>query len=103
VTPLEPPPLAWYTSPGHPRGAEDAPCFEVLGTFVYPAQGHPAGSSARPWYQVRGEFAYAVDGHPEGPSREPCFWIAGTGVYPLPMDQDPIAADAWFRIGRRPT
>lgn len=100
MTAPDPPAVAWYTSPDHPRGEGVAPCFEVVGTFVYPSYGHPTGPSIRPWYQLRGQFAYAVDGHPDGPSSQPCLRVLEAEVHPF-NDDDGSGNTAWFRIERR--
>jgi hypothetical protein len=96
----EPTTLGWYVLPAHPWDASTAPCFEVLGTFVYPAAGHPAGPSSRPWFQLRDDFAYAVDAHPEGPCADPSFLVLGSGVYPAEVDVEPGngAPVPWFRV-----
>ena len=96
----EPPDVAWYTSPDHPRGEGVAPCFEVVGTFVYPSYGHPMGASTRPWYQLRGQFAYPVDGHPDGPSSQPSLRVVEAEVHPFAADCDSDGSAAWFRIER---
>ena len=96
----EPTTLGWYVLPRHPCGASTAPCFEVVGTFVYPAAGHPEGRSSRPWFQVRDGFAYAVDANPEGACVEPSFVVLGGGVYPVEADVEPGtgASAPWFRV-----
>jgi hypothetical protein len=96
----EPTTLGWYVLPGHPWGARTAPCFEVLGTFVYPAAGHPVGPSSRPWFQIRDGFAYAVDGHPEGACAEPSFLVLDDGIYPVEVGLVPGtgAPAPWFRV-----
>jgi hypothetical protein len=93
-------PRCWFTVPDHPRGASDAPCFEVVGSMVYPSDGHPHGPSAAPWYQLRDDLAFAVDGHPGGPSNEPAFLVRERFVFPLP---GPGGDDVpWFRVDERP-
>ena len=79
----EPTTLGWYVLPGHPWGASTAPCFEVVGAFVYPAAGHPAGPSSRPWFQIRDGCAYAVDAHPDGASTDPSLLVSDGCVYPV--------------------
>ena len=97
----EPTTLGWYVLPDHPWAASTAPCFEIVGTFVYPAAGHPAGPSSRPWFQLRDGFAYAVDAHPEGARRDkPRFLVLDGGVYPVELDATPGtgAPAPWFRV-----
>ena len=86
--------------PAHPWDASTAPCFEVVGAFVYPAAGHPTGPSPRPWFQLRDGFAYAVDAHPEGVCAEPSFLVLGCDVYPVEVEAAPGvgAAVPWFRV-----
>ncbi len=96
----EPTPLGWYVLPGHPWHDSAAPCFEVVGAFVYPAAGHPAGPSSRPWFQLRDGHAYAVDAHPDGPRADPSFLVLGGSVYPAEVELEPDtgAAVPWFRV-----
>jgi hypothetical protein len=99
----EPTTLGWYVLPGHPWGTSTAPCFEVVGTFVYPAAGHPVGPSSRPWFQIRDGFAYAVDANPEGACAEPSFQVRDDGVYTVEVDVEPGARAPvqWFRVSAR--
>ncbi len=92
--------LRWHVLPDHPWGASTAPCFEVVGSFVYPAAGHPTGPSPRPWFQLRDGFAYAVDAHPDGASAVPSFVVQGSDVYPVELEVEPGtgAAVPWFRV-----
>jgi hypothetical protein len=96
----EPTTLRWYVLPGHSWRASTAPCFEVVGTFVYPAAGHPAGPSSRPWFQIRDGFAYAVDAHPDGASADPSLLVSDGRVYPVEVAVEPGTgtAVAWFRV-----
>ncbi len=48
VMPSSPHPSVWYSTADHPRGEATAPCFEVLGTFVYPSTAIPPGRRPDP-------------------------------------------------------
>jgi hypothetical protein len=96
----EPPARLWYDVAGQAGDRGAAPCFEVVGHFVYPAEGHPAGPSFRPWFQLRGGFAYAVDAHPDGACADPTFLVLGSDVYPIEVGSEPgsDAAVPRFRV-----
>jgi hypothetical protein len=91
--------MAWYATEDHPRGPSTEPCFELVGSMVYPSAAHPCRArSRRPWYQLRGGFAYTVEGHPDGPSSDPVFRIDGSCVYPASSDDVDSGTPAWFEV-----
>jgi hypothetical protein len=94
----EPSFAAWFATEHHPRGASAEPCFDVIGSMVYPAVGHPAGAGTEPWYQMRGDCAYPVAGHPCGPSREPALRVDADLVYPVSDDLHDSVTAPWFEL-----